>query len=320
MLRCGNAFFAEALTAIQKSQRGRVEGNDNLENAVVSLRQRTGELAASNKELKHEIMQRMAVEEALRTSEQTANESLVQARHMQEELRHLSRQLLLAQEHERKKISRELHDVVAQTLAGINVRLAGLKLQPTARSRGLREKVLTAQRLVEKSVDIVHRFARDLRPAVLDDLGLAPALQTFAKTFTERTRIRVSFEIPAGLEKLDADARTVLYRVAEEALTDMERKAEVSRAEVKIQRLAGAVSMEIKDNGKGFQVEAAHGKRNKPPWLLAMRERVEMTGGTLSVDSAPGKETRLRVEIPHRRRTAKKFPPKLSGHATLKCS
>ncbi len=89
-------------------------------------------------------------------------------------------------------ISRELHDVIAQTLTGINVRLAALKKESTLNNKDLQRNIASTQRLVEKSVDIVHRFARELRPAVLDDLGLIPALHSFMKDFTKRTGVRVS--------------------------------------------------------------------------------------------------------------------------------
>ena len=143
-------------------------------------------------ELKQEIAQRKSVEESLRQSEQHYSQLLEQSRQLQEQLRHLSRQILSAQEEERKKISRELHDVIAQTLTGINVRLAALKKEATINTKGLRTKIARTQRLVEKSVDIVHRFARELRPTVLDDLGLIPALHSFMKAFHETRRASAS--------------------------------------------------------------------------------------------------------------------------------
>ena len=109
---------------------------------------------------------------------------------MQEQLRHLSRQLLLAQEEERKRISRELHDEIVQTLVGINVHLASLKVKARLNIKDLMKKISQTQQLVEKSVNTVHRFARELRPTVLDDLGLIPALEAFIKDFTKRTGIR----------------------------------------------------------------------------------------------------------------------------------
>src|SRR5206468_2392078 len=116
-------------------------------------------------------------------SEQHYGQLLEQSLQMQEQLRRLSRQLLSAQEEERKKISRELHDVIAQTLTSINVRLATLKREAAVNTKGIEENIARTQELVQRSVDIVHRFARELRPTVLDDLGLIPAVHTFLKAF-----------------------------------------------------------------------------------------------------------------------------------------
>ncbi len=215
-------------------------------------------------------------------------------------LRYLSHRLLSVQEEERNRISRELHDVIAQTLTGINVRLATLKSQSTAVAKALRRKIADTQRLVERSVDVVHRFARDLRPAALDDLGLIPALHSYMKAFMEQTGIRVGFTACAGVEKLDSAGRTMLYRVAQEALTNIARHAKASHAKVSIHNHTGAVCMVISDNGKGFQVEgAAVGKNSNHLGLLGMRERVEMVGGTFYIESAPGRKTTIRVELPH---------------------
>ena len=144
-------------------------------------------MAVANRELRREIERRQAVEQSLRSSEQHYSQLLDQARVMQEQLRFLSRQVLLTQEEERKKISRELHDVIAQTLTGINVSLAALKQQGSTTPRGLKRSIDRTQRLVQQSVDIVHQFARKLRPTVLDDLGLIPALHTFMKHFRAET-------------------------------------------------------------------------------------------------------------------------------------
>ena len=292
-------FFAEAITPIEKTHRAALETNVHLNQLNQTLRRRTVDLAASNRQLKQEIVRRQAVEEALRKSEQHYSQLLEQSRHLQEQLRHLSRQILSAQEEERKKISRELHDEIAQTLTGINVHLATLRTEATVNTKGLKKKISRTQRLVEKSVNIVHRFARELRPTVLDDLGLIPALHSFMKDFTKRTGIHIRFTASAGLEQLDSAKRTVLYRVAQEALTNVAQHAQASRVEVSIQKLRDAIRMEIKDNGKSFEVERVlFAKRNKRLGLLGMRERVEMVGGSFAVESAPGKGTTIRAQIP----------------------
>ena len=218
---------------------------------------------------------------------------------MQERLRHLSRQLLLTQEEERKRISRELHDEIVQTLVGINVHLASLTVVGFFNLKDLRKKITRTQRLVEKSVDIVHRFARELRPTVLDDLGLIPALQSFIKNFTKETKIRVHFTAFAGVEQLNGTQRTVLYRVAQSALANVHKHAHASDVKVSIQKLRDAIRLEIHDNGKSFDLERVlFAKRHKRLGLLGSRERVEMIGGKFGVESAPGQGTAISAEIP----------------------
>jgi signal transduction histidine kinase len=218
---------------------------------------------------------------------------------MQEELRLLSRQLLSAQEEERKMISRELHDQIAQTLTGINVRLASLKTESTLNNKGLQKKISSTQRLVEKSVDIVHRFARELRPTVLDDLGLIPALHSFMKSFATRTGVRTSLTAFAAVEQLATAKRTVLFRVAQEALTNVARHAHASRVEVSIQKLSDCICMRIKDDGKSFQVQRVLlAQGSKHLGLLGMRERLEMVGGRFDVESVAGTGTTIQAQIP----------------------
>lgn len=268
-------------------------------NSIGSSRQCAGPSAAAYRRLKHEVTLRQLAEESLKTSERHYTQLLVQSRQMQEQLRHLSHQILLAQEEERKQISRELHDEIAQTLAGINVYLAALKAETTGKTNGLGRNIARTQRLVEKSVNIVHRFARELRPPLLDDLGLIPALHAFLKGFTKRTHLRIRFTAFAGVEQLNNTKRTVLYRVAQEALDNIAKHAAAGRVKVSLQELPGAVQMEINDDGKSFQVESVLlAKRNKRLGLVGMRERVEMVGGGFGVESTPGQGTTIRARIP----------------------
>jgi signal transduction histidine kinase len=299
MVRRAGAFFAEVITPIEKTHRTTREANLRLNEMIGKLHRRSADLKVSNRQLKKEIVQRKLVEASLRNSERHYTKLLEQSQVLQGQLRHLSRQLLLAQEEERKRISRELHDEIAQTLTSINVRLAALKIAATVNTKDLQQKISSAQRMVEKSVDIVHRFARELRPTVLDDLGLIPALHSFVKGFSKQSRVHVRLTVYAAVEQLDSVKRTVLYRIAQEALTNVARHARASRVDVNIHKLARAVGVTIKDNGKSFEVERVlHAKKNKRLGLLGMRERVEMVGGRLRVESAPGKGTTIRAEIP----------------------
>jgi PAS domain S-box-containing protein len=260
---------------------------------------RLEDLADTNLGLNREIVRRQAVEQNLKKSEQSQGRLLKQARDMQGQLRHLSHQVLQAQEEERLRISRDLHDEIAQTLVGINVQLATLTREAAGGPNGLQQKIARTQQMVEKSVEKVHQFARKLRPALLDDLGLIPALHAFLKSFTKQTGVRAGLTAFAAVERLDTANRTVLFRVAQEALTNVARHAQASRVEVTIQKLPGGICMKIKDDGKSFQVDRVmHGKGGKHLGLLGMRERLEMVSGSFEVESAPGHGTTITAKIP----------------------
>jgi signal transduction histidine kinase len=289
LIKRAGAFFIEAITPIEKIHLSAKEATVHLNQIVEMLSQRTVELAASN----------LALEQEFKKSEQHYSQLLEKSHGLQEQLRQLSRQILLAQEDERKKISRELHDVIAQTLTGINVRLASLKKEALLNTTTLAHNIDRTQRLVEKSVEIVHQFARELRPAALDDLGLIPALHSFMKHFTERTGVRTHLKAYAAVEQVDTAKRTVLFRVAQESLTNVARHAQATRADVTIEKQKDGICMTIKDNGKSFRVEhLSLAKGRKHLGLLGMRERLEMVGGKFGIESAPGKGTVITAQLP----------------------
>ena len=184
---------------------------------------------------------------------------------------------------------------------GINIHLATLTREAVDKPRDLQQKIARTQRMVEKSVDIVHLFARELRPTALDDLGLIPALHAFMKEFTKRTGIHIHFTTftSSKIGQLNNATRTVFYRVAQEALTNVARHAQASRVDVHFEKLPDAICLKIKDDGKSFQAQRVmHSKRNTRLGLIGMRERLEMVGGSFSVESAPGKGTTVRAQIP----------------------
>ena len=258
-------------------------------------------LATANRELNQEINRRKVVEKALKKSEQQASRLLAKSLKLQEQLRHLSHQVLQAQENERKRISRELHDEVLQTLAAVNVHLEGLKKEAVGHCRGCKKKITVTQQIVEQVVDIVHRFARELRPTLLDDLGLIPALRSYIKDVTKRTGLQIQFTsfTTDRVEELDNDRRTVLYRVAQESITNVVRHAQASLVEVNLRKLQGVIMLEIKDNGKSFRAKRElSAAKHKRLGLLCMRERVEMIGGQFTIESNPNQGTIVRAEIP----------------------
>jgi len=295
------ATSASSTTGAKKWCRVVVSDLTTLKQAEEAL-QHMESLATANRELKLEIVHREMAEAALKKGE-------AEARRMQEQLRHLSHQLLLTQEDERKRISRELHDEIVQTLVGINVHLASLTVKDSVDLEELRTKIAQTQRLVEKSVEIVHRFARELRPTVLDDLGLIPALQSFIKEFTKRTKIHVQFAASTEVEELDSTQRTVLYRVAQSALANVDKHAYARNVTVSIRKTESVICLEIHDDGKSFRVERVlMATRHKRLGLLGSRERVEMVGGKFSIESASKKGTTIRAEIPIKGTEASETP------------
>lgn len=258
-------------------------------------------MTASNRKLQLEIIRRRELEKSLRKSQRDQTRLLQHSRTQQEELRGISHLKLMAQEEERKRISRELHDVIAQSLVGINVHLAALGKDGAIHLTEFQEKVTRTRMLVEQSVNMVHEFARELRPTVLDDLGLIPALKACMRNFMEDSGIRVDFKVFAGVEQCPDVVRTVLYRVTNAALANVVLHAHASLVEVIIQRNSGVILLEIKDNGKGFDAGAAlapGSKKHRRLGLLGMRERVEMIGGIFEIHSVPGEATTVRAEFP----------------------
>ena len=256
-------------------------------------------LAAANQEADREIAQRKAVEASLRESEQAQREMLAESRELHAELKRLTHQVFLSQEEERKQISRQLHDEIAQILAGVKVQLAALSQAALIDPGDLRRQIAKTRRLVGKSIEIVHRFARGLRPSLLDDLGLIPALRSLVKEVSGRKGMPIQLTAFAGVEDLDPIRRTVLYRVAQEAITNVARHARARHVTVCILKTSDAIRLEIRDDGKSFSADRMlAAKRGGHLGLIGMRERVEMVGGQFAVESVPGKGTTVSAEIP----------------------
>ena len=294
-------FLLEVLAPIEQTQRAARRAANGSRRLGRILLQRTRALAAARKAGRREGARRKRVEKRLRLGAQHYNDLLARSRRMQGQLRRLTHQILSAQEEERKEISRELHDEVAQILAGINVQLAALKESAAISGGSLRKRIAQTQRLVAQSVEVVHRYARELRPALLDDLGLIPALRSYMRDLPGGKGLRIRFSAYPGVEKLDNVRRTVLYRVTQEALTNVARHAHARLVTVDIRPISNAVRLEVCDDGRAFGVDRVFAAGvSKRLGLLGMRERVEMVGGKLAIDSSPGRGTKVRAEIPFR--------------------
>ncbi len=293
-------FFTQALMPLEAARRATRETNRLLVERNDTLHRHAAALARANRKLEREITRRKTAEATIREGKAEYQALFREAKTMQVKLRELTREIISAQEEERKQISRELHDQVVQTLVGINVQLAALGRDASGGVRSLKAKIALTQRLVENSVNEVHRFARELRPSVLDDLGLIPALLAHSKLVTARKRLKIHITAFAGVEALSNVRRTVLFRVVQEALTNVVRHARATRVEIVISQIPDAVRLEIVDNGKASPKRVVRSRSQKRLGLIGMRERIEMVDGVVTVESVPGTGTTVRAEIPFR--------------------
>jgi len=292
-------FLAASLLPLEEARVASLADNRKQVALVGVLSRRVGRLEEANRVLAVELEESRAAEKVLRVREATTVVELETARRTRDELRVLTRGLLTVQEEERKRISRELHDVVSQALTAINLRLATLDIQTTGDAEEMHRKIALTQVLVEKSVATVHRFARDLRPSALNDLGLIPALAAFIKGYEAESGVVVEFRAAAGVEEQRDVIRDALFRVIQEALTNVTRHAKASLVRLLIRQTAKETVVTIADNGCGFAVqEVAVVAGACRLGLLGMKERVEMVGGEFSVKSEPGKGTVVRVTVP----------------------
>jgi two-component system, NarL family, sensor histidine kinase DevS len=205
------------------------------------------------------------------------------------------RRVVAGQELERQRLARELHDETGQALTSI---LLGLKNLEEAKSDDdVRRSVLELRELVVSTLHDVRRLAVELRPKALDDFGLVPALERLAETFAEQTNVDVHIEAALGDSRLPGEAETALYRIVQEALTNVVKHANARTVSVVLTRKGEAAVVVIEDDGRGFDPSADHAEGLG---LLGMRERIALVGGRLSVESAPDRGTTVAVEVPLR--------------------
>ncbi|HLP26103.1 MAG TPA: histidine kinase [Acidobacteriota bacterium] len=222
-----------------------------------------------------------------------------EARGMEEALRLLSKRMVYAQEEERKHFSRELHDEVGQALNAMTMNLAALKRLTECATPAAQARIDDTVQLVERTIETVHRFARELRPAMLDELGLEAALRACVRGFSERTGHSVEFHGRLEGNLLAPDQRIVIYRVAQESLNNVAKHASATHVDVILWREGGLAILEIRDNGRGFLPAPRRVEPDRQRLgLLGMEERVRLVNGRFHIGSRPGAGTIVRVEIP----------------------
>jgi signal transduction histidine kinase len=211
-------------------------------------------------------------------------------------LQALSTRLLQAEETERRRIARDLHDGVGQLLTAVKLRLAGLN--PSSADYGLRRGECVAA--IDEALEQVRRVSRDLRPSQLDDLGLVAALRSHLDRQAVSAGFKPNFTHERVPLRLAPEIETACFRIAQEALTNIARHAQASEVWVTLAGTEAELRLEVHDNGRGFDVAAARARATTGTsmGLLSMEERATLAGGHLAIDSAPGRETRLSLALP----------------------
>ena len=263
--------------ALHRSDAKRRQAEDALRNAYNDLEQRveerTSELSTVNENLQVEIIKHKESE--------TARLQLL-------------RRLVTAQEEERRRISRELHDQTGQHLTALLLGLKTLNHSSGNGSASLHKGLLQLQKLTERLLDDAHHLAWELRPAALDDLGLETALSNYVEKWSDRSSISLDFHSGLAKLRLPAPVETAVFRIVQEALTNVLKHAQSNRVSVMLEYRNDELLVIVEDNGRGFQPA----KERDGLGLLGIQERVALVGGKLNIESEPGSGTTLVVRIP----------------------
>ena len=211
-------------------------------------------------------------------------------------LKALSDRLLVVQEEERTRIARELHDDLGQSLTALKMDVGGLLAaqRDSETIASIRDRIV---RTLDATVTSVQRISSELRPPLLDDLGLAPALEAESRLFEERTGIECELSLPHDVTPLGGERASALYRIMQEALTNVARHSDATRVEIRLRYRPDAVLLEVRDDGRGITPRQIHDPVSHG--LIGMRERAAIVGGTLNVEGIAGRGTIVTVRIPH---------------------
>jgi len=217
-------------------------------------------------------------------------------RESENRLRHLSSQLLTVQENERKRISREIHDGLGQSLSAIKFKVEGMTQQMRgSRYKKMAESLETILPIIQESIEESRRIQMDLRPSILDDLGIIATLNWFSREFQKTySDIHIDKKIDIQENEVPDTLKTVIYRISQEALNNIAKHSRAILIQLSLERKEDRIELIIVDNGMGFDLETS--KRGLG--LTSMRERTELSGGTFVIESNLGKGTTIRAEWP----------------------
>jgi PAS domain S-box-containing protein len=236
-----------------------------------------------------DVTERMQILHEQRQAETALRES-------RDRLRELSAALQTIREEEKTRIARELHDELGQALTALKMDAVAIENELDHAQDALKRRAADMKQLIDTTVGAVRRISADLRPVMLDNLGLAPTLEWLTQDFSRRTGIAADLEVSEENLGVSGDAATAIFRIVQEALTNVSRHSGADHVSVSVQRRGGIVVVRIADNGKGFT--DADARKARSFGMLGMRERAYVLGGDLSVKSTPGGGTMIEAVLP----------------------
>jgi len=216
-------------------------------------------------------------------------------RESKEELQQLASSAHAAREQEQSRVARELHDELGQALTALKMMVAWVDHKTGRQDLEMTGKLERMSTLIDDTLQATRRISTALRPLILDDLGLIPALESVVESFVDRTGVECSFRADGDLNLEDA-RKTAVFRIVQEALTNVARHAKATRVEVRITQDDDTIAVDVRDNGVGFNLPDERSRYSRG--LLGMRERAYLLGGTFTITSLPGSGTNLVVRIP----------------------
>jgi signal transduction histidine kinase len=252
-----------------------------------------GQVAATFNQMAQGLQDKAALEEQVSAQEEDL-------RRLSEQRRQLLQKTISAQEEERKRLARELHDEWAQTLAALTVNLEQASQALPDDLAWLKERLERSQALTVDALKALRRLILDLRPTLLDDLGLVPAIRWYAETRLEAKGMAIDFQTSGSQRRLPPEIETALFRIAQEAINNIEKHANAALTTIHLDFQIDRVVLSFQDDGQGLEVEQVLGEeREEQGWgLLGMRERAALLGGSLNITSEPGRGTRIQIEVP----------------------
>ncbi|MDD2695117.1 MAG: sensor histidine kinase [Anaerolineales bacterium] len=230
----------------------------------------------------------------------TLDDLILQLNKRNSQLKALSQRAISVQEEERKRIARSLHDDTGQALSTLIIQLEHLEDQLPASQQELKEKLSRSRQLARTTLHELRQTMYGLRPAMLDDLGLAPAIRWYARSHLEEAGIRVHFVADEALDPLPAEIATALFRASQEAINNILKHSGAQCVEISLTKKNGRLRLQVKDDGQGFDMQqtTSQALSRQQLGLLGLKEQADLVNGCLSIDSHPGEGTRLELELP----------------------